>query len=309
MSRSREKIPDEEDEDLPLVVFTYGRMNPPHKGHMGLLQEMMHIALDEESNKVVILLSSSNDPEKNPLRCEQKKILALEKGMIQKAKENIERDASNLDVYVFCPEDLGAKNNASSMINSAIPVIFEGRPPEKVRLIMLVGEDRASQFDWVARSVSPNNFESRFSSRPEGGISATRIRGHVKSNNRDDFMRDMEGTGLDLEAVDTLYTAIETGMSKKEETPKSRTVKRKIQPTPKSTLITETSRKRKTIEPSINSMSTNIGKETKKEKVEVEEVEEPVKIGGKRRRTRKSTRMRRRKRCTRKHRHSRKCRK
>lgn len=44
------------------VVFTYGRFNPPHLGHKMMIEEMMKL-----NKKVVVVVSHSQDKEKNPL--------------------------------------------------------------------------------------------------------------------------------------------------------------------------------------------------------------------------------------------------
>jgi nicotinamide mononucleotide adenylyltransferase len=251
----------EKESSLPVVVFTYGRMNPPHSGHMGLLNEMIELALNKGGKDVIILLSSSNDPKKNPLLCSQKKILALEKGMIQKAIDDFGERAREITVRVYCPEDLDSYNNASSMIKSAVNNIY---PDQPVHLVMLVGEDRASQFDWIGKSVEPHIFEPRFSKRSEEGISATRIRSYVSSGNREAFMREMSNTGLSRDDLFDLYTSIDEGMSKKE-----------IRKTPKPKTEVPKTRKRK----------------TKKEEDDNEEedthLEKTLKIGGKSRRRRR----------------------
>lgn len=279
-------------QELPLVVFTYGRMNPPHRGHMGLLREMIHTAISEGGTHVVVLLSSSNDPLKNPIQCQQKKNLALERGMIEKAKQDLGEPAEHIQISVYCPEDLGTTNSASAMIKAAVNQIFG--EDSVVRLIMLVGEDRASQFDWIGKSVKPHIFESRFSDRPEGGISATRIRGHVSSGNETAFIKDMEDTGLSRESIMELYSAISTGMSSPDT--KKETKKR----TSKKVSLTSTS---------TPSTATRKRKPKKKEEEDEDEVlsEKPLKKGGKLRKRRRRTSSKRRI-CRKKHRHTKRCR-
>lgn len=276
-----------EGRQLPLVVFTYGRMNPPHKGHMGLLKQMIYTALSEGGTQVIVLLSSSKDPAKNPIECHQKKTLALERGMIQKAKEDLGEPAEHVQVNVFCPEDLGTSNSVSAMIKAAVKQIYG--EDTAVRLVMLVGEDRASQFDWIGKTVQPHTFESRFSDRPEGGISATRIRGHVSSENKAGFIEDMADTGLSEESMMELYDAISTGMH-------------------------SVDTKKATRSSASTSTATRKRKQSRKYTDEVEDAEslpeKSIKAGGKsrlrfRRRRRVSTKRRI---CRKKHRHTKKCR-
>lgn len=281
--------------ELPLVVFTYGRMNPPHSGHMGLLKEMIHTAISEGGTQVVVLLSSSKDPAKNPIECRQKKELALEREMIEKAKSDLGEPAERIQINVYCPEDLGTSNSVSAMIKAAVKQIYGD--DTMVRLVMLVGEDRASQFDWIGKSVKPHIFESRFSDRPEGGISATRIRGHVSSGNERAFMEDMADTGLSEESMMELYGAISTGLSS---------------PDTKKATKPRTSKKMSIPSTSISTFTaTRKGKPTKKEDDDEDEEEvlpqKSVRKGGKlmKRSRRTSTKRRI---CRKKHKHTKRCR-
>lgn len=195
---------------------------------MGLLKQMIATAIAEGGTQVIVLLSSSRDPAKNPIECQQKKKLALERGMIQKAKADLGEPAEHIHINVFCPEDLGTSNSASAMIRAAVAQIYG--EDTLVRLVMLVGEDRASQFNWIGKAVQPHLFESRFSDRPEGGISATRIRGHVSSGNERAFMEDMSDTGLSEESMMELYGAISTGLAAPPPPSKSTATRKRKQP-------------------------------------------------------------------------------
>lgn len=53
------------------IVIFYGRLNPPHCGHLGVIRKLARLA-KEEQGEAVIVLSGSHDPEKNPLTFEQK---------------------------------------------------------------------------------------------------------------------------------------------------------------------------------------------------------------------------------------------
>lgn len=54
-----------------IVVF-YGRYNPPHVGHLGVVRKLASLA-KKQDGEAIIALSGSEDPEKNPLSFEQKK--------------------------------------------------------------------------------------------------------------------------------------------------------------------------------------------------------------------------------------------
>ena len=59
------------------IVFTIARMNPPTSGHMLLITQMIKKALllGGSNVKIGIVLSHTQDNDKNPLRCEEKKNL------------------------------------------------------------------------------------------------------------------------------------------------------------------------------------------------------------------------------------------
>ena len=54
-----------------IVVF-YGRYNPPHVGHLGVVKKLAAMA-KEQGGEAIISLSGSEDPEKNPLSFEKKR--------------------------------------------------------------------------------------------------------------------------------------------------------------------------------------------------------------------------------------------
>src|ERR1700679_2218713 len=53
------------------VVFSFARMNPPHFGHLGLIQTMAKEA-QRRGYDWKLFVSSKHEPEKNPLTYEQK---------------------------------------------------------------------------------------------------------------------------------------------------------------------------------------------------------------------------------------------
>ena len=75
---------------VPILVFAFGRMNPPTVGHGALVDKVRELA---ELNKAkhTIVLSHSQDPEKNPLTPEQK--LKHAKRFFPKAKLEFQRSA------------------------------------------------------------------------------------------------------------------------------------------------------------------------------------------------------------------------
>ena len=58
-------------EPIKKVVFTFGRLNPPHYGHGGLVKTLELVA-KQQGAQWFLFVSSKNEPEKNPLTYEQK---------------------------------------------------------------------------------------------------------------------------------------------------------------------------------------------------------------------------------------------
>ena len=59
------------------IIFTIGRMNPPTSGHQSLIRAMMEEAVCSNVGVVYVILSSSVDKIKNPLKCSRKKELLV----------------------------------------------------------------------------------------------------------------------------------------------------------------------------------------------------------------------------------------
>ena len=142
------------------VVFTFGRLNPPHKGHEALLDFCAKQA--QKHNAVFrIYLSHSQDSKKNPLTYEEK-IWALKTGLpkysgniqhspLKNPFEIVEKDLQGYDKIVFC-----------------------------------VGEDRAADFAKGMKRY-PNVEVVHGDTRP-GGISATMVREIAKRGDLREFM-------------------------------------------------------------------------------------------------------------------------
>jgi 5'(3')-deoxyribonucleotidase len=60
-----------DNEPVKKVVFTFGRLNPPHYGHMALIQTLQKVAKEQGADWYLFVSSKTGD-EKNPLTYEQK---------------------------------------------------------------------------------------------------------------------------------------------------------------------------------------------------------------------------------------------
>ena len=130
------------------VVFTYGRFNPPHLGHKMMIEEMMKL-----NKKVVVVVSHSQDGNKNPLSVSQK--ISILKSWFPK-----------LDIRA------SSKNMSIAKIASTF----------SEDSIMVVGEDRADAFGFIP-------VKKQSISRPSGAFSATAARTAARRGNTKSFKK------------------------------------------------------------------------------------------------------------------------
>ena len=142
------------------VVFTFGRMNPPTKGHEALL-DFCSKQKQKYNADFRVYVSHSQDSKKNPLTYEEK-IWALKTGIpkyssniynspLKNPFEIVEKDLAGYEKIVFC-----------------------------------VGEDRAADFGKGMKRYP--NVEVVFIPRPPGAVSATMVREIAKHGDLREFM-------------------------------------------------------------------------------------------------------------------------
>ena len=209
------------------IVFTIARMNPPTIGHMLLIKQMMNKALQIGGNKIGIILSHTVDDDKNPLECEEKREILLLHGMIDNIKEQMKNETNdqfiknNIDeiqINILCKDDsIVQEQQGNFPIQSINALLLEYGYPinyPNTELHLLVGEDRATSYDWLTRifnNKTPSvklNIEAL--SRPEGAMSATYIRNLVKDGKREEFIEEMKKTGIDDETSERIYNQLNT---------------------------------------------------------------------------------------------------
>jgi len=131
------------------TVFTYGRFNPPHKGHKMMIERIVKLA-KKLNKKPVVVVSHSTGTEKNPMNVNEK--IKILKGWFP------------------------AVNFMSSSKNKSIAKITEAFTKTSV---MVVGEDRGKSFGFLP-------FDKVTLSRPNNAPSATKarlsaVRGNAKT--------------------------------------------------------------------------------------------------------------------------------
>jgi hypothetical protein len=204
------------------IIFTIGRMNPPTPGHMGLVKNLIERAIQFGENKVGIILSHSVDSEKNPLECKEKREFILS-GMIDALKQQMKREGrfppdkiDEIDVVIVCMDDPTPEEFGKHPILKSFNALFSQFGYEKPHAYLIVGQDRATDYGWIEKSLGDKimSYQVEPLQRPEGAMSATEMRGYVKSGEYDTFMGKMRETGIPDEKSSELYEKVIFGMSR-----------------------------------------------------------------------------------------------
>jgi hypothetical protein len=204
------------------IIFTIGRMNPPTPGHMGLVKNLIERAIQFGENKVGIILSHSVDSEKNPLECKEKREFILS-GMIDALKQQMKREGQfspdkidEIDVVIVCMDDPTPEEFGKHPILKSFNALFTQFGYEKPHAYLIVGQDRATDYGWIEKSLGDKimSYQVEPLQRPEGAMSATEMRGYVKSGEYDTFMGKMRETGIPDEKSSELYEKVIFGMSR-----------------------------------------------------------------------------------------------
>jgi hypothetical protein len=189
------------------MVFTIGRMNPPTSGHMGLISVLMGLARKNNLDNIGIVLSPSED-NKNPLSCDRKKEYIME--MISNMY-----NMSNIIPNIICKETGFPMSNIYELLKKS-------GIDNNSKMLLIIGEDRANAFNWL-KNYFPN-LEIRALDRPEGAMSATKIRGFVSSKNKHAFNEAYAGI-LQQDTIDKLYEEISLGLANYDKTTSTSTKK------------------------------------------------------------------------------------
>ena len=204
------------------IIFTIGRMNPPTPGHMGLIKTLIERAIQLGENKVGIILSHSVDSEKNPLECKEKREFILS-GMIDALKQQMKREGQfspdkieEVQVIIVCMDDTTPEEFGKHPILKSFHALFSQFGYEKPNAHLIVGQDRATDYDWIQKSLGDKISWDPVEAlpRPEGAMSATEMRGYVKRGEYDTFLGKMRETGIPDEKSNELYEKVTFGLSR-----------------------------------------------------------------------------------------------
>jgi len=203
------------------MVFTIGRMNPPTSGHAKLISSLINLARENNLNNIGIVLSSTED-NKNPLSCHEKR---------EYLSEIISRIDPTIQVNIICIKDMFPISSITKLLeinNLFNEVDIEKKVDKTTKMLLLLGQDREEHFNWLKKYFP--NLETASMPRPEGAMSATKIRGYVSDNKKYEFIKAYSDI-LDINSINKLYDDVKNGLSRPQKKSKKRggrkTIKRK----------------------------------------------------------------------------------
>jgi len=206
------------------IIFTIGRMNPPTSGHLLLIRTMMKRAMEFGEPRINVILSHTTDNKKNPLECRKKREILLElimKGLKPQLMEEYssmeeKERVRNMEVRVLCTEDPEVQSQFGKFPMNSINTLLSEYPPD-ARLHLIIGEDRATDYQWIMRSLKNRDdpIEGTIEAvpRPEGAMSATYIRSLVTSKKKPQFLQVMREGGMDETIATQLYDELKTRLT------------------------------------------------------------------------------------------------
>ena len=222
------------------IIFTIGRMNPPTSGHMLLIRQMIQKAVELNLTQINIILSATVDKKKNPFSCSQKRfflsnssitpsmIQILKTQMANKEPANSEK-INQIQVKIVCMDDAtDPKYGSHPIIKSVNYILYNlyGYPRDNLQMILLIGEDRKSDYDWLKKTLENREDAPSVSlqivglERPEGAMSATKMRNLALNEHWDDFRVNMQTTGVSDETIREIYDGIRNNMTNDKTTTK-----------------------------------------------------------------------------------------
>ena len=180
---------------LKTVVMAFGRMNPPTVGHQKLVNKVRELAARHNAHHEVIV-SHSQDAQKNPLSQEQK---------LKHAKR-----------YFPGTNIVGSSKEHPNFLAHAQRLHQAGHE----HLVMVAGQDRVKEFHDTLKRYNGTHSGALFNFKKisvvsagardpdaEGveGVSASKMREHAKNNNFDEFRKGVPGHVSDKHAKELFH--------------------------------------------------------------------------------------------------------
>ena len=181
------------------IVASFGRMNPPtYQGHGAVVSKVKELA-DEKKAKHEIVLSRSQDPEKNPLSPDQK--LKHAKRMFPGANINVaDEDKPNIIHQ--------AKKWADAGHDHLTLVVGSDRVAEMKKLL---DSYNGKEFNFKKIDVTSAGERDPDSEDETQGMSATKMRGHAITGKLSQFKKGMHPNTSDIDAKE-MYNDVRKGM-------------------------------------------------------------------------------------------------
>ena len=208
-------------------------MNPPTTGHKLLIQSMIEHAIANGQSRVYIILTGTKDNQRNPLDCNYKRYLVQQ--MVDQIKLELGID---IEVIIICSTDKPIQDMfGNSSVISATNYLHSLHKPTKGNMIMFLGNDRRGDFDWLQSEKFKISFV--YLGRPEGAMSATKVRGLALSETPDDrvkYQSIMSDTGIspvDIANIQREIVAARERVLSESAKKSSMSAKKKKQPTAK----------------------------------------------------------------------------
>jgi hypothetical protein len=140
-------------ENTDTIIFTMSRMNPPTPGHLFLIQKLIEEGIKQNTNKVYVILSKTNDNNEDPIACENKiNVLENDEGLNsmtnnlkmqmvnevndQEHNQDIVDKIKNIDVIYVCVKP--DQKSPFSPLYDIINIYPETSMIEKIYLIVLL---------------------------------------------------------------------------------------------------------------------------------------------------------------------------
>ena len=185
------------------LTVAFGRFNPPHLGHLQLMNTAAN-SVEGDKDDYMIIPSRSNDPKKNPLDANTK--VDIMKAMFPQHAENILNNANTRTIF----DVLGAANN-------------QGYANVKI----VGGADRVKEFTKLANNYNGKLYDfdkvdviSSGERDPDGegveGLSASRMRLAASENDFKAFSKGLP-KDLDKDSKKQIFTAVRSSMGINEE--------------------------------------------------------------------------------------------
>lgn len=145
----------------------------------------------------------------------QSMITLLKQQMMAEHPEQAEQ-IEKIAVQIVCMNDNVNPEYGKHPIMKSITYILNdlyGYPREGLTIKLFVGQDRVNDYGWIKKyleTLEPNAVAMEIVGlpRPEGAMSATKMRQYALSNNWEEFKSNMVSTGLDEVVVRYMFDEI-----------------------------------------------------------------------------------------------------